>query len=109
MTDTNQPKPALLDVTVSYQAVRFTDGEKAIIEAYAKRLYQVAYPTGEKVQYDSVLVHQLRSGAIQVYTYQRGFNVHSYDTCDNFESKAYFVGYCRGCVAMVTGDKDLLK
>lgn len=109
MTESKRTTKPRLEVKVDYSRVRFTDSEKAIIEEYASRLYYTDPATGKKMQYARVYVVKVHNYLLQLFTYIQGVEHHTYRSCDNFESKAFFMGYCKGCVAMASGNKDLLK
>ncbi len=68
---------------VSFYGVRFDDEQSAIINKFFARL----------VCCNSVTIHKLHNGLIEVYTYQDNKNNLSYDQSFNFKNKDFFIGY----------------
>ena len=55
----------------------------------------------------SVNIVQLKNKEIEFYTYKEGANRFSYDQCKQFDSKDFFVGYCKGYVDANTGNTTI--
>lgn len=68
---------------IELYGVRFDSDQTAVINKFFKRL----------VCCESVTIHKLNSGLIEVYTYQLNKNNASYDQCFNFKNKDFFIGY----------------
>tara|TARA_R100000697_G_scaffold123752_1_gene158137 strand:- start:1156 stop:1422 length:267 start_codon:yes stop_codon:yes gene_type:complete len=79
---------------IGLYGVRFDLEQTAIINKFFARL----------VCCESVTIHKLGNGLIEVYTYQENRNNLSYDQSFNFKNKNFFIGYLHAINETSTGN-----